>query len=101
MSRPETEAAAAQLDLPATLSKGLMPGACRSGGDNRGKVVHLIDNPEGRPVHLLGPALCGAMPHFDWSDNLPATQRICPRCLSKLARRNSQKTPTPRKEARG
>lgn len=73
--------------IPEGLSKGTMPGACRSGGDNKGRLVHLIDNPDNRPVHLLGQALCGAMPHFDWSENLPATERICSRCQRKLARR--------------
>lgn len=70
--------------IPDHISKGLMPGACRSGGDSRGRVAHLIENPEGRPVHLLGFALCGKAPHFDWSDNLSGHEKICPRCQKKL-----------------
>ena len=60
--------------------RATMPGSCRSGRDSRGTVVHLVANPEGRPLSLLGPALCGRMPRLDWSDNLASSGRVCPKC---------------------
>jgi hypothetical protein len=67
-----------------TIAKAKMPGACRSGGDSRGSLVHLIENPDARPLVLLGPALCGALPNHDWVDTLPTDEQTCPRCQRKL-----------------
>jgi hypothetical protein len=65
------------------LEKAAMPGACRSGGDSRGSVVHLVENPNDRPLALLGPALCGASPKSDWVSSWNVG-RDCPRCQRKL-----------------
>jgi len=67
--------------MDTNITRAKMTGACRSGRDSRGTVVHLIDNPDNRPRTLLGAALCGATPRGDWSGWEPEPNaRTCPKC---------------------
>lgn len=67
-----------------TLTRATMAGPLRNGYERGGgTVVHLIENPEGKPHDLLGPSLCGKMPKITWSDWAPETMKTCPTCAEK------------------
>lgn len=67
------------------LTRATMPGALRNGAERGGgTLVHLIENPDGKPAYNLGrDALCGRGPSIMWSDWAPETMKVCPRCAKK------------------
>ena len=84
----ETKATADPFEFDTdNITRAKMTGACRSGRDSRGTVVHLIDNPNARSRTLLGAALCGAIPRAEWSGWEPEpNEPICPKCQRKIDR---------------
>lgn len=71
-----------------TITKATKAGGLRSGGDSHGAVIHLIENPDSQPLYNLGAALCGAEPRIMWSDWVPESGKVCPKCQRKLDQSN-------------
>lgn len=65
------------------LIKATMAGACRSGGDSHGTVIHLIADNGSGVLPECAPALCGKSPKLFWSDWVPPSGKTCPRCAKK------------------
>ena len=69
--------------IQTSFTRATCAGRLRSGGDAHGTVIHLIENPEGKPLYNLGAALCGREPKIMWSDWVPENGRTCPKCAKR------------------
>ena len=77
------------------LERATKPGRLANGvGRDRGPVVHLVPNPDGKEIHNLSEALCGTYPKHFWSDCAPDNFKVCPKCQKKADKLNNENSGT-------